>query len=52
MGGDAIQSKDMLSHVDYSALEARYGRRFELQDLNLVEALPSGLPGPIQLLIR
>jgi hypothetical protein len=42
----------MLSRDDYSALEARYGRRFEMQDLNLVQVLPSGPPGPIQLVIR
>jgi len=38
--------------LDYSALIPRYGRRFDMQDLNLVEALPSGLLGPIQLVIR
>lgn len=52
MGGDAIQSKVMLSRVDYRAIEARYGRRFEMQGLNFVWALPSGLPGPLQLVIR
>jgi len=38
--------------LDYSALIPRYGRRFDMQDLNLVEALPSGLLGPVQLVIR
>ena len=36
MGSDAIQSKDVLSRVDCRAIEARYGRHFEMQDLNLV----------------
>ena len=52
MGGDAIQSKDMLSRDDYSALEVRHGRRFEMQDPNLVQVLPCGPLGPLQLVIR
>jgi len=38
--------------LDYHFLDARYGRRFDMQDLNLVEPLPSGLLGPLQLEIR
>ncbi len=38
--------------LDYRFLDARYGRRFDMQDMNLVEALPSGLLGPLQLEIR
>ena len=52
MGGDAIQSKAMLSRVDYRAIEARYGRRFEMQELNFVRVLPCGLFGSLQLVIR
>jgi hypothetical protein len=52
MGGGAIQSKDMPSRADCSALEARYGRRFEMQELNFVRVLPCGLFGSLQLVIR
>lgn len=38
--------------LDYSFLNARYGSRFDMQDLHLVEALPSGLLGPLQLVVR
>ena len=37
---------------DYSGLDARYGRRFGMQDLNLVSVLPSGLLGSLQLVVR
>ncbi len=35
---------------DYTALKARYGDRFQMQDLDLVVPLPSGLLGRIRLL--
>jgi hypothetical protein len=35
---------------DYRLLWERYGRRFEPQDMNHLEPLPSGLLGPVQLI--
>lgn len=35
---------------DYSALYAKYGERFEPQDMNNLHPIPSGLFGPIRLL--
>jgi len=35
---------------DYKALVAKYGDRFQAQDMNLIAPIPSGLLGPIQLL--
>jgi hypothetical protein len=37
---------------DYNALNARYGERFQAQDMNLVQPQPSGLLGPIRLLAK
>jgi hypothetical protein len=34
---------------DYTALYARYGKRFEPQDMDHLEPAPSGLLGPIHL---
>jgi len=34
---------------DYKALTAKYGERFQAQDMNLIAPVPSGLIGPIQL---
>jgi hypothetical protein len=34
---------------DYKPLIAKYGDRFQMQDLNKVEALPSGILGPVEL---
>jgi hypothetical protein len=34
---------------DYTALNARYGKRFDMQDMHLVQPIPAGLIGPIQL---
>lgn len=36
---------------DYTALNAKYGKRFDPQDMNLIKSLPSGLLGPVRLLI-
>jgi hypothetical protein len=35
---------------DYKALTAKYGERFQAQDMNLIAPVPAGLLGPIQLL--
>jgi hypothetical protein len=37
---------------DYKALTAKYGERFQAQDMNLVQALPSGILGPVRLVGR
>jgi len=37
---------------DYKALNAKYGERFQAQDMGSVQALPSGLLGPIKLVAR
>jgi hypothetical protein len=36
-------------HYDYTALNAKYGKRFEPQDMDRLEPVPSGLLGPIHL---
>ncbi len=37
---------------DYKALNAKYGERFQTQDMNQVAPQPSGLLGPVRLIIR
>jgi hypothetical protein len=37
---------------DYKELTAKYGEKFQAQDMNLVEAQPSGLLGPVRLVSR
>jgi hypothetical protein len=37
---------------DYKALNAKYGERFQPQEMNLVTPQPSGLLGPVRLVIR
>lgn len=37
---------------DFSALYAKYGKRFEMQDLNEVAPLPSGLLAPVRLVVE
>jgi hypothetical protein len=37
---------------DYKALNAKYGERFQAQDMNNLQPLPSGLLGPVTLLAR
>ena len=37
---------------DYKALNARYGERFQPQDLNNLQSLPSGILGPVRLIAR
>ena len=36
---------------DYKALTAKYGERFQAQDMNLIAPVPAGLFGPIQLFV-
>ena len=35
---------------DYSALNARYGKRFDMQDMDHLQPVPSGMMGPVRLL--
>ena len=37
---------------DYKALNAKYGERFQAQDMNNLQPLPSGLLGPVRLVAR
>ena len=37
---------------DYRALNARYGERFQPQDMNSLQPLPSGLFGTVRLVTR
>lgn len=37
---------------DYKELTAKYGERFVMQDMDKIEALPSGLLGPIRLITQ
>jgi len=37
---------------DYKALTAKYGERFQAQDMNNLQPLPSGLLGPVRLMAR
>ena len=37
---------------DYLPLNARYGERFQMQDMANLQALPSGLLGPLRLISR
>jgi hypothetical protein len=45
-----LLSRDPLP--DYKALIAKYGDRFQPQDMQRVQPLPSGLMGPIKLTWR
>lgn len=37
---------------DYSALNARYGERFQPQDVNAIKPYPSGILGPVRLIAK
>ena len=37
---------------DYKELNARYGEKFQPQDMQNLQALPSGLLGPVRLISR
>jgi len=39
-----------LPNYDYAGVAQKYGNRFQPQDLNMVQPLPSGLLGPIRLI--
>ena len=34
---------------DYTALKAKYGDRFQMQDMNNLQPVPSGISGPVTL---
>lgn len=34
---------------DYTALKAKYGDRFQMQDMNDLQPVPSGIRGPVQI---
>jgi hypothetical protein len=34
---------------DYTALKARYGDRFQMQDMDHLQPVPSGIRGPVQI---
>jgi hypothetical protein len=36
---------------DYKELTAKYGERFQAQDMQAVQALPSGILGPVRLVV-
>ena len=37
---------------DYKALNAKYGERFQAQDMNNLQSLPSGILGPVRLIAK
>jgi hypothetical protein len=37
---------------NYKLLNGRYGERFQAQDMDQVQALPSGITGPVRLVPR
>jgi hypothetical protein len=37
---------------DYTALNARFGQRFDPQDMDNLKPIPSGVLGPVKLLIQ
>jgi hypothetical protein len=45
-----MASSNSIRAPDYSALVARYGRRFDPQDINRIQPVPAGLIGPIRLI--
>jgi hypothetical protein len=52
VGNLAINSMAGKSLPDYRLLYSRYGKRFEPQDMDNLQPLPSGLLGPITLVAR
>lgn len=52
VGNLAINSMAGKSLPDYRLLNLRYGKRFDPQDMDKLQALPSGLLGPITLIAR
>lgn len=37
---------------DYSALKAKFGDRFQMQDMDHLEPVPSGIAGPVQIVVK
>jgi len=52
VGNLAINSMAGKSLLDYRLLNLRYGKRFDPQDMENLQPLPSGLLGPIALVVR
>jgi len=51
VGNTAMNYMAGHSLPDYRLLNLRYGERFQPQDMDKIEALPSGLLGPIRLTV-
>jgi hypothetical protein len=49
VGNTAMNQMAKSSPPDFKALTAQFGERFRLQDVEYIEALPSGLLGGVQL---
>ncbi|HLH20107.1 MAG TPA: glycosyl hydrolase [Bryobacteraceae bacterium] len=52
VGNSALNEMAGKPLPDYKALNAKYGERFQPQEMNLVAPQPSGLLGPVRLVIR
>jgi len=52
VGNLAINRMAGAALPDYRLLNARYGERFKPQDMNKLEPLPSGILGPVRLIVR
>jgi hypothetical protein len=52
VGNTAINYMSARSRPDYRLLNLRYGTRFEPQDMENLEPLPSGLLGPVRLVAK
>jgi hypothetical protein len=50
VGNTAINYMAGHSLPDYRLLNLRYGERFQPQDMDKIQALPSGLLGPVRLI--
>jgi hypothetical protein len=48
----AINEMAGQSQPDYKLLNLRFGERFQPQDMNNLQPLPSGLMGPVQLIVK
>jgi hypothetical protein len=52
VGNLAINQMCGRPRPDYKELEARYGKRFSVQDLEHLQPVPAGLVGPVRLIAR
>ncbi len=52
VGNSALNEMAGKPLPDYKALNAKYGERFQPQEMNLVAPQPSGLLGPVRLVVR